>query len=144
MNLFDIVAPLTIEEAKTDYQKRRQRERDVDAGKPVSRQAKNPQTDYAKKRAQDKKDMELGEDSWHAGDNAWSSENHEMVEGRLNIGDPVIVTASNEFEGKTGEIAEFSPSGKFVIVNLYNHGEHSMHLSDVEYNQFADEEDADE
>ena len=50
-----------VEEAQTDYQKRRQRERDVDAGKPVSRQPKNPQTDYARKRAQDKRDMELGE-----------------------------------------------------------------------------------
>lgn len=50
-----------VEEAQTDYQKRRQRERDIDAGKPVSRQPKNPQTDYAKKRAQDKRDMELGE-----------------------------------------------------------------------------------
>ena len=148
MNLFDIVAPLTIEEAKTDYQKRRQRERDVDAGKPVSRQAKNPQTDYAKKRAEQKRQEALGEDSWHGegdswhgGDNAWSSDSHEMVEGRLSVGDPVIVTAPNEFEGKTGEISEFSPSGKFVIVNLYNYGEHSMHLSDVEYNQYADEED---
>ena len=50
-----------VAEAQTDYQKRRQRERDIDAGKPVSRQPKNPQTDYAKKRAQDKRDMELGE-----------------------------------------------------------------------------------
>ena len=33
MFLFDIVAPLTVAEAKTDYSKRRQRERDVDAGK---------------------------------------------------------------------------------------------------------------
>jgi hypothetical protein len=48
-------------EVQTDYSKRRQRERDVDAGRPVSRQPKNPQTDYAKKRAKDKRDMELGE-----------------------------------------------------------------------------------
>ena len=431
MNLFDIVAPLTIEEAKTDYQKRRQRERDVDAGKPVSRQAKNPQTDYAKKRAKEKKELELGEagggwgldpktrlelkkrrerqkiiakwagvpldknnepdkkneldvkeDSWHGDGNAWSSEHDQWTkesaepvtelkidprkakpgqtqdekykgwnlryqmrpatgskeykgradnlqsqktqpigpisaasaeellqqlkdaidssrgsnaittgrvtiffnanlakevighggdiyadieqhgdtpllllstedqggmiraqdrssvavkgrdghigaqafafpadkakaagltlaryalgqpinyapgitaiplefrnevypgetvrmdepgltvsppkmgqtmgedgmigpdstspvgghvdEAKLNVGDPIIVTAPNEFEGKTGEISEFSPSGKFVIVNLYNHGKHSMHLSDVGYNQYADEED---
>jgi hypothetical protein len=50
-----------IAEAQTDYQRRRQRERDVDAGKPVARQPKNPQTDYAKKRAKDRRDMELGE-----------------------------------------------------------------------------------
>ena len=68
------------------------------------------------------------------------SDFHDVTEDRLHVGDPVIVTAPNEFEGKTGEIAEFSPSGKFVIVNLYNHGEHSMHLSDVEYNKYADKD----
>ena len=67
-----------------------------------------------------------------------------MQERKLSVGDPVVVTAPNEFEGKTGEVAEFSPSGKFVVVNLYNHGEHSMHLSDVEYNQYADQEDEDD
>ena len=67
-----------------------------------------------------------------------------IAEDRLAVGDPVIVTAPNAYEGKTGEIAEFSPSGRFVIVRLYNGGEHSMHLSDVEYNQYADDEDADE
>jgi hypothetical protein len=65
----------------------------------------------------------------------------EINEGQqLHVGDPIIVTGPNEFEGKTGEVAEFSPSGKFVVVNLYNHGEHSMHLSDVEYNQYADDQ----
>jgi len=51
-----------IAEAQTDYQRRRQRERDVDAGKPVSRQPKNPQSDYARMRAKQKRDQELGED----------------------------------------------------------------------------------
>ena len=60
---------------------------------------------------------------------------------RLHAGDPVVVIGPNEFEGKTGEIYEFSPSGLFVIVDLYNHGKHSMHLSDVEYNQYADTQD---
>ena len=50
-----------VTEAQTDYQKRRQRERDVDAGRPVKPLPKNPQTDYAKKRAKDRRDMELGE-----------------------------------------------------------------------------------
>ena len=45
----------------TDYQKRRQRERDVDDGRPVKPLPRNPQTDYARKRAKDKKEMELGE-----------------------------------------------------------------------------------
>lgn len=69
---------------------------------------------------------------------------NELDEDKLSVGDPIIVTAPNEFEGATGEIAEFSPSGKFVVVNLYNHGEHSMHLSNVEYNQYADDEDVDD
>jgi hypothetical protein len=63
---------------------------------------------------------------------------------RLHPGDPVVVTAPNEFEGKTGEIYDFSPSGSFVIVDLYNHGKHSMHLSDVAYNDHADQEEADD
>ena len=68
-----------------------------------------------------------------------------MQERKLNVGDPIVVTAPNEFEGKTGEIYEFSPSGKFVVVDLYNHGKQSMHLSDVEYNQYAaDQEDEDD
>jgi hypothetical protein len=67
-----------------------------------------------------------------------------MQERKLSAGDPVVVTAPNEFEGKTGEIHELSPSGKFVIVDLYNHGKHSMHLSDVEYNQYADEQEEDD
>jgi hypothetical protein len=62
---------------------------------------------------------------------------------KLHSGDPIIVTAPNEFEGKTGEIYDFAPSGTFVIVNLYNHGKHSMHLSDIEYNQYADEQEDD-
>ena len=67
-----------------------------------------------------------------------------MQENKLSVGDPIIVTAPNEFEGKTGEIHELSPSGTFVIVDLYNHGKHSMHLSDVEYNQYADDENNDD
>jgi len=63
---------------------------------------------------------------------------------KLHQGDPVVVTAPNEFEGKTGEIYDFSPSGAFVIVDLYNHGKHSMHLSDVKYNDYADQEEADD
>jgi hypothetical protein len=67
-----------------------------------------------------------------------------MQERKLSVGDPVVVTAPNEFEGKTGEIYDFAPSGKFVIVDLYNHGKHSMHLSDVEYNQYADDQEEDD
>ena len=51
-----------VKESQTDYSKRRQRERDVDAGKPVTKPRQSKMTDYQKKRAQDRKDMELGED----------------------------------------------------------------------------------
>jgi hypothetical protein len=50
-----------VAEAETDYSKRRRRERDVDAGKPVARQPKNPQTDYARKRAEQRRQEALGE-----------------------------------------------------------------------------------
>jgi len=48
-----------VAEAQTDYQKRRQRERDVDAGKPVKPAPKNPQNDYFARR---KKEKDLAED----------------------------------------------------------------------------------
>ena len=51
-----------VAEAQTDYQKRRQRERDVDAGKPVKPEPRNPQNDYFARR---KKEKEQGVDeSW--------------------------------------------------------------------------------
>ena len=60
-----------VDEAQTDYQKRRQRERDVDAGRPVKPVPKNPQTDYARKRAKEKRDLEqFGEDINDDNDNA--------------------------------------------------------------------------
>jgi len=52
---------LTFNEAETDYSKRRARERDIDAGKPVPKQRPSKMTDYQKRRAQDRKDQELGE-----------------------------------------------------------------------------------
>jgi hypothetical protein len=48
-----------VAEAQTDYQRRRQRERDVDAGKPVKPPPKNPQNDYFARR---KKERDLAED----------------------------------------------------------------------------------
>ena len=61
---------------------------------------------------------------------------------KLNIGDPVIITGKGiEFEGKTGDIDSFGEGNRFVVVNLYNHGKHSFHASDVSYNDYADQED---
>jgi hypothetical protein len=64
----------------------------------------------------------------------------ESAEG-LNIGDPVEITGNVEFNGATGEIAGFGQDNRFVIVNLYNHGQHSFHASDVSYNDYADAQD---
>ena len=62
----------------------------------------------------------------------------------LNVGDPVIITGNVDFHGKTGDIDSFGDMKRFVIVNLYNHGKHSFHSSDVSYNEYADEENIDE
>ena len=59
----------------------------------------------------------------------------------LNIGDPVIVTGNVEFEGTTGDIIAFGQDKRFVVVNLYNHGKHSFHSSDVSFNDYADSDD---
>lgn len=63
----------------------------------------------------------------------------------LNIGDPVIITGKVQYNGSTGEVTDFDNTKSFVVVNLYNHGKHSFHFTDVSYNDYADseEEDAD-
>ena len=63
-----------VAEAQTDYQKRRQRERDVDAGKPVKPEPKNPQNDYFARR---KKEKEQGVAE---GEN-WSKHNNKRAGG---------------------------------------------------------------
>ncbi len=56
---------------------------------------------------------------------------------QLNIGDDVIVTGNVEFKGKTGVIDDFGKDKRFVVVNLYNHGKHSFHSSDISINDYA-------
>ena len=56
----------------------------------------------------------------------------------LNVGDDVIITGPVEFGGETGIIDSFSENNRFVVVNLYNHGKHSFHASDVSFNDYAD------
>jgi hypothetical protein len=58
MDLYKNKYGLDIKEAQTDYSKRRRRYDDVEAGRPVKPLPKNPQTDYAKKRAKEKRDLE--------------------------------------------------------------------------------------
>ncbi len=57
----------------------------------------------------------------------------------LSIGDPVIISGT-EYDGKTGEVKEFSPSGKFVVVDLYNYGPQAFSMANVNYNEYADDE----
>jgi len=61
---------------------------------------------------------------------------------KLEVGDRVMVTGPNEYEGEFAEVAEFAPSGKFVIVRLDNGEEASMHISDVEFHN--DQEDVED
>ena len=56
----------------------------------------------------------------------------------LGIGDDVIISGNVEFNGKTGVIDSFGQDKRFVVVNLYNHGKHSFHSSDVSINDYAD------
>jgi len=61
---------------------------------------------------------------------------------QLEIGDRVMVTGPNHYEGEFAEVAEFSPSGKFVVVKFDNGDEASMHVSDVEFHD--DQEDVED
>jgi hypothetical protein len=61
---------------------------------------------------------------------------------KLEVGDCVMVTGPNHYEGEFAEVTEFSPSGKFVVVKFDNGDEASMHLSDVEYHD--DQEDVED
>ena len=59
---------------------------------------------------------------------------------KLEVGDRICVTGPNHYQGEFGEVAEFAPSGKFVIVKLDNGDEASMHLSDVEFHDDQEDE----
>ena len=59
----------------------------------------------------------------------------------LDAGDDVVITGRNNvYQGKTGYIVDFGQDKRFVIVQLYNHGRHSFHSSDVSRNEYADSE----
>jgi hypothetical protein len=58
---------------------------------------------------------------------------------QLNVGDPVVITGNVQFNGSTGDIAGFGQDKRFVIVDLYNHGQHSFHSSDVSYNDYDED-----
>ena len=64
----------------------------------------------------------------------------EDAEG-LSVGDDVVVTGDVQFNGATGVVDSFGKDNRFVVVNLYNHGKHSFHSSDVSANEYADSDD---
>ncbi len=66
------------------------------------------------------------------------AENHQQLE----VGDRICVIGHNDHQGEFGNITEFSPSGKFVVVDLGYGKEISMHLSDVEFHD--DQEDVED
>jgi hypothetical protein len=91
-----------VAEAQTDYQKRRQRERDVDAGKPVKPPPKNPQNDYFARR---KKERDMAESV--AFDNTKKSDrvgrgplrNFNELAAMLKINDRILVGLMSLFPG---------------------------------------------
>jgi hypothetical protein len=108
-----------VAEAQTDYQKRRQRERDIDAGRPVKALPKNPQTDYARKRAQDKRDMELGEDQDTSGVER-AILNRIMVAHTdllMKFGPEKVMQAAEEVAYNVGDVDEIGTSDVSAYVH---------------------------
>jgi hypothetical protein len=108
-----------VAEAQTDYQKRRQRERDIDAGRPVKALPKNPQTDYARKRAQDKRNMELGEDQDTSGVER-AILNRIMVAHTdllMKFGPEKVMQAAEEVAYNVGDVDEIGTSDVSAYVH---------------------------
>jgi hypothetical protein len=58
----------------------------------------------------------------------------------LHVGDDVIVSGDVNLKGATGVIDSFGQDKRFVVVDLYNHGRHSFHSSDVSANDYDNDE----
>jgi hypothetical protein len=58
----------------------------------------------------------------------------------LHVGDDVIISGDVELNGATGVIDSFGQDKRFVVVDLYNHGKHSFHSSDVSANDYDNDE----
>jgi hypothetical protein len=77
---------------------------------------------------------------------AGRNKNEDVAEGvmygaeNLNVGDDVIVSGDVELNGATGVIDSFGQDKRFVVVDLYNHGRHSFHSSDVSANDYDNDE----
>lgn len=58
----------------------------------------------------------------------------------LDVGDDVVISGDVNLKGATGVIDSFGQDKRFVVVNLYNHGRHSFHSSDVSANDYDNDE----
>jgi hypothetical protein len=58
----------------------------------------------------------------------------------LHVGDDVVISGDVELNGATGVIDSFGQDKRFVVVDLYNHGRHSFHSSDVSANDYDNDE----
>ena len=102
-----------VKEAETDYSKRRQRERDVDAGRPVAKPRQPRMTDYQKRRAQDKKDMELGEEKTRLDPKCWSGKKIGNPKTKVKGGEHDAKSVSKFKGGEYNKVAEaLSPQQK--------------------------------
>jgi hypothetical protein len=97
---------VNVKEAPTDYSKRRQRERDVDAGKPVAKQRPSKMTDYQKRRAQQKKEMELGEEKTRLDPKCWTGKKignpKTKIKGGVRVNNCVPAESVNEEQDTSG------------------------------------------
>ena len=58
----------------------------------------------------------------------------------LHVGDDVVISGDVNLKGATGVIDSFGQDKRFVVVDLYNHGRHSFHSSDVSANDYDNDE----
>ena len=114
-----VLVPLG-EQAETDYQKKRQREKDIDAGKPVAKPRQSKMTDYQKRRAQQKKEMELGESSTSS-DAVEQAILHRIMVAHTDLlmkfGPEKVMQAAEEVAYNVGDIDEIGTSDVSAYVN---------------------------
>ena len=120
MNLYDIVTPMTMDEAKATKQRldpkcwkgKHKEGTKVKGGVRVNNCVANESsndfidndsTSPVGGNTQNEDNFHASQDSWHAGDNAWSSDQHEMFEGHsFSNGDQVELKP--EYADRAGEV----------------------------------------
>ena len=58
----------------------------------------------------------------------------------LSVGDPVKIKGKVQFSGCSGKVVDFGQGKAFIVVDLGKDGKHSFHSSDVEFNDYAYDE----